>query len=326
MRTPVKISLNGKIYYQSPFKHLMGRCPEKNTPKMTQEEFLLESKRIWGDRFDYKKTLYNGALKNIILIEKITGIEYVQRAKVHLEGSEPLKSSVEDFIFKSKQLYGDDYDYSLVNYRGNKSKVMVILRSTGEIFKQTPSNHLYYRPENINKRDTVSFVNDAGVVHDYKFTYDKTVYIKSNQKVIITCPIHGDFSQTPNSHLGGSGCLLCNESKGEKYIAKFLDRLGLNYSRQHKFKDCKNIYELPFDFYIPSLRMCIEFDGIQHYKQCDFFGGKSTFDKLKINDKIKTDYCEDNYINFIRIRYDKYDSIEEILNNNILPLKNILKR
>jgi hypothetical protein len=74
------------------------------------------------------------------------------------------------------------------------------------------------------------------------------------------------------------------------------------------------------------MRTCIEFDGKQHYEPMDFFGGLKAYESLRLNDKIKTDYCENNYINFIRIRYDKYDSIEEILNNNILPLKNILKR
>jgi very-short-patch-repair endonuclease len=120
----------------------------------------------------------------------------------------------------------------------------------------------------------------------------------------------------------GNGCQHCNESKGEKEIAKFLNKYDINYDRQHKFPDCKNIYTLPFDFYIPSMRTCIEFDGEQHFHPVSHFGGIMAYESLKINDKIKNDYCEDNYISLIRIRYDQIDDIYRILWDN---LKNHIK-
>jgi len=79
----------------------------------------------------------------------------------------------------------------------------------------------------------------------------------------------------------------------------------------------KNVFELPFDFYIPSARTCIEFDGKQHFYPIEHFGGLKTYERLKINDKIKNDYCEDNYINLIRIRYDQMDNIEKLLSDNL---------
>ena len=86
--------------------------------------------------------------------------------------------------------------------------------------------------------------------------------------------------------------------------------------REHRFIDCVNIHPLRFDFYIPSRRTCIEFDGIQHYQPVEYFGGQTAYEKAKINDKIKNDYCEDNYINLIRIRWDQIDDIQQILLNN----------
>lgn len=70
------------------------------------------------------------------------------------------------------------------------------------------------------------------------------------------------------------------------------------------------------------MRTCIEFDGKQHFQPMEFFGGVEAFEKIKINDKIKSDYCEDNYIDLIRIRYDQEDDIHQILWNN---LKNKIK-
>jgi hypothetical protein len=58
-----------------------------------------------------------------------------------------------------------------------------------------------------------------------------------------------------------------------------------------------------FDFYLPKYRTVIEFDGKQHYEPMEYFGGIESYERLKINDKIKSDYCEENYIDLIRIRY-----------------------
>jgi very-short-patch-repair endonuclease len=74
---------------------------------------------------------------------------------------------------------------------------------------------------------------------------------------------------------------------------------------------------LPFDFYLPKYRIAIEFDGKQHFEPLEFFGGIQSFEKLKLNDKIKSDYCEDNYINLIRIKYDQINIIWELLWDNL---------
>ena len=231
----------------------------------------------------------------------------------------------EYFIYKAKKIWKDEFDYSLVEYKNCKEKVKIIFNKTNEVFEQSPESHLICLPEGLNKvNSTKKFIIESNIIHDNKFSYDKTNYINTKTKVIITCPIHGDFNQIPNSHLRGYGCSLCSESKGEKKINKFLTENNILFERQKKFEDCKNIFCLPFDFYIPSLRICIEFDGIQHYKPLDFFGGQEAFEKTKINDNIKNDYCEDNYINLIRIRYDKIEDIEYILKKSLSAYKMFL--
>ena len=67
-----------------------------------------------------------------------------------------------------------------------------------------------------HKWTTKSFVDASNYIHGGRYIYDKTKYVKRNQKVIITCPEHGDFEQTPTGHLSGKGCLKCAPKKRAK--------------------------------------------------------------------------------------------------------------
>ena len=76
--------------------------------------------------------------------------------------------------------------------------------------------------------------------------------------------------------------------------------------------ECKNIKSLLFDFFIPKYNTCIEFDGEQHFRPINFMGGIDKFEKTKINDNIKTIFCQENNIKLIRIPYYDIDKIEII--------------
>jgi hypothetical protein len=149
-------------------------------------------------------------------------------------------------------------------------------------------------------------------VHENKYNYNSCNYINSKTKIIITCPKHGEFIQTPSSHLSGKGCPFCKESKGEKKIRLFLKKYKIKFTSQKTFKNCKNIRMLPFDFYIPQYNMCIEFNGEQHYRPVKYFGGEENYEKTKNNDKIKNKYCIDN--NIILIIINNINEIDIKLN------------
>ena len=91
----------------------------------------------------------------------------------------------------------------------------------------------------------------------------------------------------------------------------------MEYIEQYKFKDCVYIDKLVFDFYIPSLNICIEYDGEGHYKPFRFSKDKKAMQKkleeTQIRDKIKDKYCKENNIKLIRIPYFEFDNIDEIL-------------
>lgn len=321
----IDIIYEGVSYRQKVSKHInLGRCPEKNTPAKTTSQFIEEAKSVWGDKYDYSLVVYKGALKKVKII--YDGVVFEQTAVQHLKGLSPEKNLNKDnFIRKAKIKHGDKYDYSQVKFKNGNTAVMIGYQ--GIFYLQKPYHHLSGNcPENINlaiKKTIKQFISEANLVHDYRYNYDKSEYVSNQTKTIINCPIHGDFSQRPLSHLQGNGCPNCNESKGEKEISIFLEKHIISYERQKKFYDCRNILQLPFDFYLPKYRMVIEFDGKQHFQPVNHFGGLQNYERLKINDKIKNDYCEDNYINLIRIRYDQIDDIYRILYDN---LKTFIKK
>lgn len=306
--------LNGIKYRQSVYKHIIGRSPEKNTPRRTTDQFIKESIEIWGNKYDYSLVDYKNHDTKVKIIYE--GIIYEQIAGSHLKGLNcEFILNKDSFIKRSNEVHKNRYDYTKVEFINGDTPV--IIGYMGKDFLQKPYSHLSgARPENYKlsvRKTTDQFIEEANIIHDNKYSYIKTDYEKNQIKIIITCPIHGDFNQTPLSHLQGCGCPNCNESRGESKITKFLNRKKINYIRQHKFDDCKNIFQLPFDFYIPSKRICIEFDGIQHYEPIEFFGGVEAYNRIKLNDKIKSEYCEENFINLIRIKYDQIENIQDIL-------------
>jgi hypothetical protein len=101
----VEIEYNGEIYMQSISKHLMGRCPEKSIKRKTNEEFIIESKKIWTDKYDYSLTEYTGALNNIKIV--YNGIIYEQRASSHLLGLAPEFRSNEESLLRDKVSQSD---------------------------------------------------------------------------------------------------------------------------------------------------------------------------------------------------------------------------
>ncbi len=130
------------------------------------------------------------------------------------------------------------------------------------------------------------------------------------------CKCGNMWEVQPTNFLKNKTCIFCSpRSKGEELIAKMLDEMNVLYVREKRFNDCIGKKKLPFDFYLPKYNILIEYDGIQHFKAS--FNEKE-FDNIKINDKIKNDYCKNNNIKLIRIPYWDFDNIENILKSVLL--------
>ena len=244
------------------------------------------------------------------------------------------KITTEDFIQKSSKIHPPQkYDYSKVHYTNNRNKVCIICLTHGE-FLQSPFNHLMGKgcpdcaKEKVskicfqnNKKNVIPFeimVQRFHQKHSNKYQYIKPNQFRGyRQKITIICPKHGIFIQQVQSHLNGAGCSKCaNEgSKDVKIIQKYLQNQNIIYKTEKRFKDCRNKLPLPFDFYLPEYNICIEFDGIQHFKPTY---GEEKFKQRKINDSIKNKYCKENNINLIRIPYWESSNIENLIFKELL--------
>lgn len=116
----------------------------------------------------------------------------------------------------------------------------------------------------------------------------------------------------PSQILDGRGCPICRKSKGEKQIRQWLTAHDIEFCEQKCFDSCRDRRPLPFDFYIPKSNTVIEYDGEQHYRAVDFFGGEKEFALRQRRDRIKSTFCEENRINILRIPY--YENVEIALN------------
>lgn len=135
----------------------------------------------------------------------------------------PAKSNTEAFIKKAREIHGDKYDYSKVEYKGNRIPVIIICPKHGE-FLQTPHEHLsgcgckkcyMEKAGDIRRKQNKDFIEQLKSVHGDKYDYSKTIYTGANEKIIVTCPKHGDFEINASNHLRGQGCNKCaNEKKG----------------------------------------------------------------------------------------------------------------
>lgn len=106
-------------------------------------------------------------------------------------------------------------------------------------------------------------------------------------------------------------------SNGTKIIEEYFTNLNIKYTKEKTFKNCKNINLLYFDFYLDDYNICIEYDGIQHYKPIDRFGGEIGFKSQKIRDDIKNKFCLNNSIKLIRIPYWEQTNIYILLENKL---------
>ncbi len=313
-------------FEQIPFNHLKGHgCKKCATNKINMIKFIEKTKHVKyakHTKYDYSKVDLTD--KKISIICPDHGL-FKQTTKSHLSGSGCPKCgsnnlTLSDFITRAEAIHKKRYDYSKVIYNKMSEKVIINCSEHGD-FEQLPINHLAGSgcPDCGKTSLTISeFINKSNKIHNNYYKYNKVNYINLHTKVIITCPEHGDFKIRPTNHIySKNGCPICNSSKGELKTKNSLDKLNIKYCEQKRFSDCKNKAILPFDFYLPELNIAIEYDGIQHFKEVEFFGGKEAFLKCKQNDIIKNEYCLSNNIKLIRINYNEYNIIDDIINEII---------
>ena len=136
-----------------------------------------------------------------------------------------------------------------------------------------------------------------------------------------------EWKATINSRSRGNGCPYLTTYKGEEYIKKYLQKNNISFDVQQKFSDLLGTGkgQLSYDFSIFDEKygyILIEYNGLQHYESCDFFGGEEQFKKQKEHDKRKRDYAKKHGYKLITVKYtyDTYESIAEYLDKELKKL------
>jgi conserved hypothetical protein len=226
--------------------------------RLTTEEFIKKARSVHGDRYDYSKVEYKGNKVRVTIICKEHG-EFTQTPSKHyMKRGCPICSryshiknpihvvfSTKDFIEKARSVHGDKYDYSKVEYKNNRIQVEIICPVHGSFF-QKPYSHLKgcgcfpcsrNRANDMMRHSTEGFIKKAREIHGDRYDYSKVKYTKNNRNVTIICKEHGEFQQTPYSHLKSNGCNKCTfrnlgvsqRSNTEDFIQKAKEIHGDRY-------------------------------------------------------------------------------------------------
>ena len=299
-------------FWQIPASHLMGRaCPEcrntriSNSLRNNVEAFIEKAKKVHGDKYDYSKVKYVNNKTKICIVCPEHG-EFWQTPDGHLSGhgcrecyykelSKRQTPQFDEVEKKMKELHNNFYSYDKESYKNNHTKMRIICPIHGE-FWQTPNSHLNGNGcKRCGGKEVFSFsdfLEKAKKVHGDKYDYSKVEYKGVDTKVCIICPKHGEFWQTPHSHLNGNGCPNCRESHLEREVDLYLFSKGIEYIRGKKNKWLGKQH---LDFYLPQYNAAIECQGEQHFG----LGGWAKNGRLKkINelDKRKHKLCSENSV------------------------------
>ncbi len=268
---------------------------------MTSIQFLDKARNKHGYKYSYPN-LNDMVTSNDTITVQLNGVDYNQKVSYHLQGKCPEKRVIQktnsEFISESKAIWKDRYEYSLCDYKNAETPVTLIDTKTGITHTQIPIIHLRgNKPSTITQED---FIEMSKIVSDYSLGYDNCRYINKTTKVNLNCRDHGEFSVLPFNHLNyGQVCPKCTITKIQKQLNKELNKIYIPYSQQHTFTGCIDKYQLPFDIYIPSVMVAF-----------DIYSSKNN------DHKIKEDYCEDNYIEYILI--NEQSNISNIIKNYII--------
>lgn len=334
-------------------------CSSENKAGRTisnrKESFLKRAKSIHIDDdgiliYNYDKVEYFNNHKKVIINCKFHG-DFEMTPANHTHKTNPQKCpkcsgryirTKEEFIKEAMKLHVDItgtplYNYDEINYIDTTKHIYIYCKKHQLKFKQTPAKHLDGQKckdcsnEIVAKKNTMTkeqFVVAAKLVHkdpngDPKYDYSMVEYVNNHTNITIICKHHGPFSQSPSVHKDAkSGCPKCRISKGEQFIAHYLDENKIPYETQFKFPDCKDKRPLPFDFKVDlnGKGVLIEYQGKVHDEPANYSkdkkSSKDKFVAVQKRDQIKKEYARKNSIQLIEFTYkQKYEEIRAKLDD-----------
>ena len=178
----------------------------------------------------------------------------------------------------------------LILYKGHNEKSDFYCTKHNKYFKKFYNNLLYShsgcdecRAENaiyLQNMGIDEFKRRLNIVHPDLIVLGK--YINNSTPIKVRCVKHNyTYSLAPSALLSRKTC--CDKTRvtyKEEQVCKLLEeKWGLKITRQKVFDDCKDKRRLPFDIYLDDFNVLIEYQGEQHYRPIEFFGGEKLFQR-----------------------------------------------
>lgn len=285
--------------------------------RLTAEEVRPRFDKLCGDGLTYDLSEYKNTQEAITFTCKKCGRTFKRDLNAltynntcpHCNGKQRnIIYTTDEWVAKAKEIHGGKYDYSKVEYKKSDDKVCVVCREKdmfgdehGEFWVCAKTHigiHKIGCPKcsGKHKKTTEEFIREANYVHNDFYDYSKTEYKNASTKVCITCPEHGDFWQTPNSHLSGQGCPVCRQSVCERQINRLLRTNSIKFIPQYK---TEYLRPLSLDFFLPDYNIGIEVQGTQHFKPLRYYGGEETLKKVQERDERKLRLCNEHGISLL---------------------------
>lgn len=260
----IKIYCNDcKIWFKKTPKDFLhsntGCCPrcQNNTP-YDNEKFIEKCKKKQSVTYSYKKTKFNGLNNNVIITCEKHGDIYITASNLLYYDSEKCPEckrikQQNKLIELSKLKYKNRFDYSNVIYKKRVDKVKIHCNICNTDFYINFTNHLAGNGGCPNCSNGFKYTKDvflekANIIHHNKYSYEKSKYIDCHTKIIITCPYHGDFEQTPASHLAGTGCPICGIGMLKSFKLSLLEEIDLESMDAHQLLELIKMGNLPKEF------------------------------------------------------------------------------
>ena len=283
-------------------------------------EFISECQKIHGDKYDYSLVNYINAKTKIDIICHEHGI-FQQEPFSHKQGhgcskcANNYKLTTSEFIEKIKKIHGNKYNYSLVEYTGNKNKIKIICLEHG-IFEQIPVEFMKgIGCRKCRKLKIDNFLLISNKIHNNKYDYSLVNYKNPKTKIKIICPEHGEFTQLPYNHLKGHGCTKCKNL--------------YNYNTEEFIKKSNKVHFNKYDYSlvnyknaITKIKILCPTHGIFEQTPNLHLSGNGC---KKCSNNIRL--TNDEFIEISKkIHFDKYDYSLVDYKNNETPVSIICKK
>ncbi|WP_297478383.1 DUF723 domain-containing protein [Ferrovum sp.] len=332
VKTPVTIicPTHGE-FQKEPHSHTSSKigCPKCSGREVSDiKSFIEKANTIHGCVYDYSKAVYKNNKTKLTIICHTHG-EFQQFPNIHLQGAGCKKCAdegtgiknrhtLESFAEKAREVHGERYDYSQVNYVGMREAKVTITCSIHGEFQQHPHNHISGQGcpkcgdiKAAHTRSTLreDFLEKVKRIHKNKYRYpslpDK---ISNKDSILVTCPTHGTYIQRAGAQVMGYGCPKCvhKVSKPEIELFEFVSSICPDAYQS----DRAIIKPKELDIVIPSKSLAIEYNGI--YYHSDRIEGRQ--DNAH---KIKTDLCAERGVRLIHLWEDDWLNKTEVVKKTL---------